>query len=112
MSDTDAADRRELELVIAALMVGKHHTEKPEERDYLARILPTLQRCLERMQAHNALVAKLAGAMEELAMERSSRRRLQKIINEGAVLLPGCADNYPAEIRPFVQAIHKEADNA
>jgi hypothetical protein len=102
------SDRELMEMVLIACTANRIQSPDPGIKEHSTRLEPILRRCLENMTKVDELMKKLIDANDNLAMERSSNKRMRTLLADLAGVLHGNPVLYPAPLNDLVARIQKE----
>lgn len=102
------SDRELIEMMLIASTANRIQNPDQGVKDYSARLEPILKKCLENMTRVAELTTKLIDANDNLAMERSSNKRMRVLLADLAGVLHGDPRLYPAPLNDLVARVQKE----
>lgn len=102
------SDRELMEMMLIACTANRIQSSDASVKEHSARLEPILRTCLENMAKVDDLMKKLIDANDNLAMERSSNKRMRTLLADLAGVLHGNPALYPSPLNDLVARIQKE----
>jgi hypothetical protein len=102
-------DKKQIEQLIMGAMVTRHNSTDPDVLKLTTNAEGTLRRCLENLEKVDDLMTKVLNLSEDLAIERSSNRRMKALFVDLAKVMYGTPGAYPPPLNELVRKIHDEA---